>query len=106
MKHNLNDLLGDLRQILHGEPNNASWEALKARLERAYVIEGLLDDVVLDYVREALLTSWPQHYGPLLDMWLACTAPDIDEHKLRRSKEDRDRRLLYKLGRMVVVTGW
>ena len=100
--YNLNDLLAELRHILHEEPSPESWEALKARLARAYQIEGLLNEVTLEYVRAQIGRQWPEHYGHLFEMWIHAMDDDVQRHRQKRSEEARGRRVAYRVNRLLI----
>lgn len=100
--YKLNDLLSDLRHILHEAPGPENWEALKARLARAYQIEGLLNEVTLDYVRAQIGRQWPEHYMHLFEMWIHAMHDDVQKHRQKRSEEARGRRVAYRLNRILI----
>ena len=92
-RHDVNNLLSDLRHILHSEPGHQSWEALKERLYLEYCQKGALSEVVETYVKDCLAQSWPPQYIPLLDFWIVCVAQEAMSAHAERERMDMRRRV-------------
>ena len=95
-RHDVNDLLDDLRHILHSEPNHQTWEELKARLYKAFAHSGELGEAAELYVRDHLERAWPDKYLPLLDFWIVCVAQEAKGQHAAKQQMELDRRVAYK----------